>query len=111
MNNELTGSPRPITQQFSLAYEAHSRAVVGKRALALVQGAEAGRPRTKEVAAWTGEDEERERRRAGKRPPPGNTERVKKLVKYSPRVMGPKEKPFGGLVMVKGTKKKLKVVG
>ena len=85
--------------------------MVGKRALALAQGAEAGRHRTKEVAAWTGEDEERERRRVGKRPPPGNTERVKKLVKYSPRVVGPKEKPFGGLVMVKGTKKKLKVVG
>lgn len=85
--------------------------MVGKRALALAQGEEAGRRRTKGVAAWTDADEERERRRVEKRPAPGNTERVKKIVKYCPRVLGPKEKPFGGLVMVKGTKKKLKVVG
>jgi hypothetical protein len=90
--------------------------VVGKRALALARGAEAQRHRTKEVAAWTGKDEEREQRRREKRPPPGNTERIRKLLKMRPQVKA-QERPFGGLVMLPassskgGRKRKLKVVG
>lgn len=102
-------------QQFSLAYEKHRRAVVGKRVLALAREQQAQRHRTKEVAAWTEEEDEeegRERRRKGKRPPPGNTERIRKLLKIRPAVK-PQERAFGGLVMRPPGKKKklLKVVG
>ncbi len=116
--NERPTDPFPshhrTNGQFSLLYDLHRRAVVGKRALALARGEEAQRKRTREVAAWTGEDEERERRRAEKRPAAGNTERIRKMLKVRAPVKA-QERAFGGLVMLPSAvgreRKRLKVVG
>ncbi|GAB5032423.1 transcription factor iis [Nannochloropsis oceanica] len=97
---------------FSLEYEKHRREWIGKRALALAEDHESKKRRTRGVEEMLGDAVTIEAEARKGKPPPGNTEKIRKLIKYKPTMQVKNGKrPLGGLTFVPPQKKKrLKVV-
>lgn len=96
---------------FSLEYEEHRRGWIGKRALALAEDHESKKRRTRGIEENLGDAAMIEAEARKGKPPVGNTDRIRKLIKYKPMVVENKKRPFGGIAFVAPQKKKnLKVV-
>ena len=97
---------------FSLEYEEHRRGWIGKRALALAEDHESKKRRTRGIEEKLGDAATIEAEARKGKPPVGNTDRIRKLIKYKPTMsMESQKRPFGGIGFVAPQKKKnLKVV-
>ena len=97
---------------FSLEYEKHRRGWIGKRALALAEDHESKKRRTRGIEEMMGDSVAIEAEMRKGKPPAGNTDKIRKLIKYKPAMQVKYEKrPFGGITFVAPQKKKsLKVV-
>jgi len=96
---------------FSLEYEEHRRGWIGKRALALAEDHESKKRRTRGIEENLGDAAMIEAEARKGKAPVGNTDRIRKLIKYKPVVVENKKRPFGGIAFVAPQKKKnLKVV-